>query len=117
MSLDLSDTATRLIKLLGDETHVTITRKTSGVFDPVAGTTTGEITVILPSVGVVTKLDSKLIDGTRIKATDKMILLDKGVTPLYTDLITFGAINHTVVQISEINPSGVTQIWKVVVRG
>ena len=117
MSLDLSDVATDLMKSLGDETHVKITRKSGGTFDPVAGTNTGEVTTVLPSVGVVVKLDSTLIDGTRIKATDKMILLDKGLTPLYTDLITFDAIDHTVVQINEVNPSGITQMFKVVCRG
>jgi hypothetical protein len=117
MSLDLSATATALMKSLGDETYVTITRKSGGTFDPVEGTTTGAVTNILPAVGVVVKLDSRLVDGTRIKATDKMILLDKEVTPLYTDLITFGGIDHTVVDIGEINHAGITQLWKVICRG
>ena len=102
MSLDRSATATALMQSLGDKTYVTITRKSCGVYDPVAGETTGEVTNILPATGVVTKLDSRLIDGTRIKSTDKMILLDKEVTPVYTDLITFGGIDHTVVDIGEI---------------
>lgn len=117
MSLDLSVTATALMKSLGDETYVTITRATGGTFDPVGGTSTGGTTGVLPAVGVVTRLDSQLIDGTRIKATDKMILLDKELTPLYTDLISFGGINHTVVNIGEINHAGITQLWKVVCRG
>ena len=115
--LDLSDTATELMKSLGDETYVTITRKSGGTFDPVAGITTGETTSVLAAVGVVTKLDSKLIDGTRIKATDKMILLDKGLTPTYTDLITFAGVDHTVADIDEVNHAGITQIWKVICRG
>ena len=117
MSLDLSNTATELMKSLGDETYVTITRKSGGTFDPVAGTNTGATTSILSAVGVVTRVDSRLIDGTRIKATDKMILLDKDVTPGYTDLITFAGLDHTVVQIDELNHAGITQLWKVVCRG
>ena len=99
MALDLSSTTTRLIKKLGDETYVSITRKSGGTFDPVEGTTTGEISSVLPAVGAVTKVDSRVADGTRIKATDKMIILDKEITPLYTDLISFGGVNHTVVDI------------------
>ena len=117
MSLDLSATATDLMKSLGNETYVTITRKSGGTFDPVEGTTTGETTSVLPAVGVVTKVDSRVVDGTRIKATDKMIILDKEVAPTYTDLISFGGINHTVVDIDEVNHAGITQIWKVTVRG
>ena len=117
MALDLSATATSLINSLGDKTYVTITRKTGGMFDPVAGTITGEITTQLTASGVVTKVDNRLIDGSRIEATDKMIILDNGITPLMTDLITFDSISHTIVQINEVNHAGITQIWKVVCRG
>ena len=117
MSLDLSATATKVMKSLGDEAYVTITRKSGGTFNPVEGTTTGESTSVLPVVGVVSKLDSRLVDGTRIKSSDKMILLDNQVTPDYKDLISFGGINHTVVDIDGLNHAGITQIWKVTVRG
>lgn len=117
MSLDLSLTATSLIKSLGDETHVKITRKSAGTYDPVAGTTTGQISSVIPVVGVVVRLDSALIDGTRIKATDKMIILDKAVEPAYTDLIKFSGLDHTVVQIDEVNHAGIIQLYKVVCRG
>ena len=117
MSLDLSATATSLINSLGNKAYVTITRKTGGTFDPVAGTITGEITTQLTASGVVTKVDNRLIDGSRIEATDKMIILDNGITPLMTDLITFDSISHTIVQINEVNHAGITQIWKVVCRG
>lgn len=117
MALDLSATATSLINSLGDKTYVTITRKTGGMFDPVAGTITGEITTQLTASGVVTKLDNRLIDGSRIEATDKMIILDNGITPLMTDLITFGGVNHTVIEIEEVNHGGITQMWSVIVRG
>ena len=117
MSLDLSDVATTLMKSLGDETYITISRKSGGTLNPVTGTTTGAVSSAIPAVGVVTKVDSRLIDGTRIKATDKMIILDNGVTPVYTDLIVFNGVSHTVVQIDEVNHAGVTQIWKVTCRG
>jgi len=114
--MDLSKIATDLMKSLGDETYVTITRKSGGAFDPVAGETTGETSNTLSAVGVVTRVSSGLIDGTRIKATDKMVMLDNGVTPEYTDLMTFGGLSHTVVQINEVNHAGITQLWKVVCR-
>ena len=117
MSLDLSLTATDLMKSLGNENYVTITRTAAGTFDPVAGTSTGDTTTDLPAVGIVTRVDTKLIDGTRIKAADKMVLLDSGVTPIYTDLITFNSVDHTIVDIDEVNHAGVTQLWKIICRG
>lgn len=122
MTLDLSKTATALLKSLGDETYVKITRDTGGVFDPVLGETTGATTSVLNVVGAVTKIKASLVgnqltSGERIKETDKMILLDNGITPLMSDEITFSGIDHKVVQIDEINHAGVTQLWKVIVRG
>ena len=117
MSLDLSTTATQLMKSLGDETYVKITRTTGGTLDPVAGEETGGTTSVIDTVGVVTNIANNLIDGERIKATDKLILLDRDVTPLMTDLITFGGIDNKVVSISEINHAGITQLWKVITRG
>lgn len=117
MALDLSATATGLLKSLGDETYVSITRKSGGTFDPVEGQTTGFSESVLPVVGAVTKLKSSMVDGTRIKATDKMIILDGAIEPLYTDLISFSGINHTIVDIDEVNHAGTTQIWKVICRG
>lgn len=117
MSLDLSATATSLMKSLGDETYVTITRTTGGTFDPVAGEKTGGTTSAISVTGVVTNVDNSLIDGEIIKATDKMILLDKEVTPLMTDLIAFGGISNAIVRIMEVNHAGITQLWKVICRG
>ena len=117
MSLDLSKTATALLSGLGDASYVKITRTTGGTFDPVAGETTDAITSVLDAIGAVIRLNSNLIDGERIVATDKMVMLDKGVTPTMTDLITFDGISHTIVQILETNHAGTTQLWKVVCRG
>tara|TARA_R110002020_G_scaffold471337_1_gene698336 strand:+ start:23 stop:376 length:354 start_codon:yes stop_codon:yes gene_type:complete len=117
MSLDLSLTAADLMKSLGNETYITITRKSGGVFDPVAGETTGQVLITLPAVGVVTRVDNRLVDGTRIKSTDKMVLLDNSVTPTMDDLLKFDGINNTVVQIMESNHAGITQMWKVITRG
>lgn len=117
MSLDLSLTATDLMKSLGNETYITIIRKSGGTFNPVSGVTTGQVTSTLSAVGVVTRVDAKLVDGTRIKATDKMVILDNGVTPTISDLLKFDGISNTIVQINEVNHAGITQMWKVVTRG
>ena len=117
MPLDLSATATSLMNSLGDKTYITIARKSGGVFDPVAGTITGDTITQLAASGVVTKVDSKLVDGTRIKSTDKMVILDNAVTPVYTDLLTFNDVSHAIVQINEVNHAGVVQLFKVVCRG
>ena len=120
MSLDLSATVTDVMKYvmksLGDETYITIKRKSGGVFDPITGTTTGAISETLPAVGIVSKVDTKLADGTRIKSTDKLLLLDNSITPTYKDVMSFGGVDYSVTDIDSVNPSGIVQLWKVTVR-
>lgn len=117
MALDLSAVASRLFANLGNAEYVKIRRTTGATFDPVEGTTTGGTVSVIPVKGIVTRIDSDLLSDTRVKSTDKMILLDNGVEPLYTDLIDFGGVLNTVVIIEEVNHAGTTQLWKVVVRG
>ena len=117
MALNLSATATNLLSSLGSKEYIKIKRSSGGAYDPVAGETTGTTQSTIDCIGVVTSIDNKLIDGTRIKATDKMAILDNSITPVMTDLISFGGFDNTVIQIDEINHAGVTQLWKVICRG
>lgn len=117
MSLNLSSTATKLLSSLGNPQYVKITRKSGGTFDPVAGETTGESVSVLDAVGAVTSVKASLVDGERIRATDKMIVLDGAIKPVMTDLITFAGVDNAIVHIDEVNHAGIPQIYKVVTRG
>jgi len=117
MALDLSALTTKLLTKLGNAAYVSITRETGGSLNPVTGVNTPGVITVLPVVGAVTAIDTRLIDGTRIKATDKRLVLDNGVTPEYDDIIGFGGEQYTIVDIDEANHAGTTQAWHLIVRG
>lgn len=117
MALDLSATVSQLFASLGDAEYVKIRRTTGSVLDPVNGTKSGGTPSVLDTRGIPTKLDSKMLDDSRVQSDDNMVLLDSTVEPLMTDLIEFGGHSNIVVMIKEVNHAGVTQLWKVVIRG
>ena len=116
MSLDLSTVATDLMTTLGDATYIEIIRPSGGTFNPVTGLTTGETTTPIAVVGVVLNVDDDLIDGTRIRASDKRVMLDKAQTPVMTDKIKFDSIEYTIVQIGGFNHAGIQQYWNLIIR-
>jgi len=116
VSLDLSSVATSLLASLGSTSYVKLIRKTGGTFDPVTGTTTGEVITTILLKGIVTNIADNLIDGTRIKAGDKQVMFDNKETPTKDDLIEFGGIRYRVEIIDGFNHAGIQQYWKVVCR-
>ena len=117
MSLDLSKTATKLLKKLGSITYIKLIRTTGDTSDPVTGEDTGGTTTSTDLIGAVLKIPQKMIDGERILVSDKMIIIDKTLAPLSTDEIQFDSVNYRIIQIDGFNHAGNQQFWKLVIRG
>ena len=113
--LDLSLTATKLLTKLASTDYVKLVRKTGG-YDPITGTeTTSETVTNLVAASL--PVSDNLVDGTRIRANDRMIICDNAIKPLTTDFIRIDDIDYPIVDIREVNPSGTPQIYKVIARG
>lgn len=82
---------------------VTFTRVTGEVKNPATGAviTPGTTTTSSPK-GVIVPIKSNLIDGTRIKAGDKLLITDDTFAPAMTDKVAGWAIQEIV----ESNPAG-----------
>lgn len=90
----------------------TLTRVAGGSINPVTGAVVaGTTTTYLPK-GIYLKINSRDIDETRIKADDKMIMLDSTVEPLKSDKIN--GLNIVDVQVVKFN--GVNMAFKVQAR-
>lgn len=116
MSLDLSTTATKLLTKLASTDFVKLVRK-SVTYDPALGTETVSSEIVTNLVAASLPVSSDLIDGTRIRANDKMILCDNAIKPLMTDFIRIDSIDYPIVDIREVNHAGTPQIYKVIARG
>lgn len=92
---------------------ITFTRTTGEVKNPVTGaiTTTGTTTSHSP-MGVIVPIKSNLVDGTRIKAGDKLLITDDSFAPLMTDKVTGWAIQ----EIEDKNPAGTPLVYFTRVR-
>ena len=110
-------TATRLLTQFGALSYVQIERESAGIIDGAAGEKVGQTTTTTSLVGVVTKVPDKLVDGARIVASDRMLILDSATPVLMSDKFLIDGAKFKPVEISEVNPAGSVVIYKVVVRG
>ena len=117
MSLDLSAVATSILGSLGSVGHATLVKVSGGAFDPVLGETTGQVRTTYTPPAAVLSPDDRLIDGTRILATDKRVIFDNSVTVEQNDLIIIGNFEYRIVQVGGENPNGVQQYWDIICRG
>jgi hypothetical protein len=95
---------------------ITISRSSGSTSDPVTGaTTSGTPTNYFPK-GILKEYKSTLIDGTRILATDRELVLDDTVEPLMTDTIIIGGESWTPIMPGVNNPAGTPLVYKIQVR-
>jgi hypothetical protein len=95
---------------------ITISRTSGATSDPVTGaTTSGTVTNYYPK-GILKKYKSNLIDGTRILATDRNLVLDDTVEPLMTDTIIIGGESWTPIMPGATNPAGTPLVYRIQVR-
>jgi hypothetical protein len=117
MSFDyakMAATASRLIDKFGAE--VVIARTTGGSTDPVTGVVTSGSTTTYRPKGLFQKVADALVDGTRIKHSDRMLILDDTVEPLMTDRPSFQGSTWTPIEILPKNPAGTPICYFVVMR-
>lgn len=115
MALDLSATAKRILDKLGSRGFVKLV-KLDSTYEPVSGVKSSTETVIDLSAASL-PVPSELVDGERIKLTDKLIIMDNETAPDLSDIIRIEGKNYRIVSIEEVNHAGTVQIYKVVVSG
>lgn len=109
-------TANRLLK--GKGQVITLTRQTSGAYDPATGAAT-VTTTTQNGYGAIFDYGNKNIDGTLIKQGDKQLLLSAVnaagtalTAPALNDTVTIGGVVYTFVQpLKTIAPAGTTVLF------
>jgi hypothetical protein len=110
----MAATASRLLFKFGGE--VSVVRNTGGSVNPVTGAVTPGTNATLKAKGLLNKFDDSLIDGTRIKASDRVLIMDNTFEPLMTDRPTIGGQNWTIVEINTVKPANVPVVYALQVR-
>ena len=95
---------------------VTITRQTTGAYDPATGSAT-IVETTQSGVGALFDYAAADIDGTLIKQNDKKLLLNAIATaPLLNDKVTVNTTIYNVVNIKELNPAGTAVMFELALR-
>jgi len=118
----LQKTADKLFKSKGQT--VTITRQSAGSYNPATGAAT-VTTTTQTGVGVIFDYGLKQIDGTLIKAGDKLLYLSPYnsagaalTAPVLNDTVTIGGATYTVVMpLKTVNPGGTVIMYELNLRG
>ena len=110
----MAATASRLLTKYGME--ITIKRLSGNSINPVTGAVvTGTTTTYTPQ-GIVQHYNDNQIDGTRILASDRLVIVDETVEPLTTDTITLSSQDWSIISVKEVKPSTVGIVYFIQAR-
>jgi hypothetical protein len=110
----MAATASRLLEKFGGV--VSVVRNTGGSTNPVTGAVVPGTNNTLTARGLITKFSDDLIDGTRIKASDRLLMIDNTFEPVMTDKPTIGNQNWSIVEIRTVKPANVAVMYALQVR-
>lgn len=110
----MAATASKLLDKFGST--VTVIRNVGSSINPVTGVVTSGSNTTLTAKGLLNKFTDDLIDGTRIKASDRMLMIDATFEPVMTDKPTIAGQNWSIVEIRTVKPANVPVMYALQVR-
>jgi len=109
----LANTATRLIIKYGQS--LLLVRSGNSV-DPVTGVATSGSGISYKIMGILQTYPDNLIDGTRIKQSDRLVIIDGSIAPLLTDKIKVENQEWNIESLKTSNPAGTKLVHFIQVR-
>jgi hypothetical protein len=106
---DMAATALELLAEFGQS--VTLSRTTGGSIDPVTGAVTAGTDASVITTGLIKPYPDKMIDGTRILASDRELVLSNEQVPLSTDKPVIGGEEFAIVDIKTVSPAGTDVVY------
>lgn len=104
----MASTAARLITKYGGS--ITLVRETGGSFNAVTGATVAGSDASVTTTGVLKMFPDSMIDGSRILASDRMVIIDNTQEPQPSDKVTVLGENWSIVDIKTVKPNGATAV-------
>lgn len=109
----MAATASRLIDKYGQTLYLV---RSGDSADPVTGATTTGSNMNYKIKGILQTYPNNLVDGTRIKASDRLVIIDGTTTPLMSDKVKLESQDWNIESIKTSNPAGTALINFVQVR-
>ena len=117
MSFDYSKAAATALKLLTKfGMTITFVRTTGNSVDPITGVVTAGTDASVTTTGLLRKYPDNMIDGTRILASDRELILSDEQEPLPSDKPTINGEDWIIENIGTLSPAGTVVIYTCQVR-
>jgi len=110
----MAATALKLLKKFGKP--VTLKRVTGSSVDPITGVVTAGTDASVITTGLIKPYPDNMVDGTRILASDRELVLSAEHVPLPSDKPLVNGENWAVVNITTISPTGTPVCYMIQVR-
>lgn len=110
----MASTALALLENFGFD--ITLTRTTGASVDPVTGVETPGTDASVPTTGLIKPYPDRMIDGKRILASDRQLILSNEQEPLPADKPLVNGENWSIVDIITVSPAGTVVVYMVQVR-
>ena len=110
----MAATALKLLTKFG--ATVALVRETGALLDPITGAETSGVDASTTTTGLLVPYPDKMIDGTRILDSDRMLIASGETVILPTDKPTIGGENWAIISIKTIKPTTVAVVYFVQVR-
>ena len=111
---DMGAVALELLEEFGQS--VTLSRETGGSTDPVTGEVTAGTDASVTTTGLIKPYPENMIDGTRILASDRELVLSNEHVPLPSDKPLIGGEEWAIVGIKTVSPAGTDVVYFCQVR-
>ena len=109
----LASTASRLISKYGQTFYIVDNNDSS---DPVTGGATSGSNMNYKVSGILQRYPDNLIDGTRIKASDRLVIIDGSLEPSIDNKLKIKDQDWAIESIQTSNPAGTALVHFVQVR-
>ena len=110
----LAATAKNLLGKFGQ--NITVSRYTVGAIDPITGLGSGGTFSSFTGSGAVFDIDTRLVDGDNVLATDNNLYLESTTEILANDKVTANGTDYIAVSVSPLNPGGTVVMYVVQIR-
>ena len=110
---EMADTASDLIEEFGQAGALRRTVNSGTAYNPTLTPTDHACTL------VVSEYKNFEIDGSRVLATDKKVLLSTAalaIEPVLSDKLLIGGVAHSIVRVMPVSPGGTVVLWELQVR-
>lgn len=108
---NLATTATSLLTKFGQN----ITFRDKQTYDPVTGVASGSV-IDNVTIGLFQRIPNNIIDGTRIKTGDRLIVIDSSYVPTINQSVVISNTEWSIQEIEEVNPAGTDLVYFVRIR-